>query len=135
MAQLEKFGMLFAQDFIKPQSKYLMLLTTKIPFFVLECQICNRDMTEVRRGNLRSNIWRCPSHKASKRGIMTGSFFENSNLSFTQMVGLLHNFAKETSLTKCASSLELDRKTVCLWYKVNIAYFIVLHWDLGHLSP
>ena len=90
-----------------------------IQYSILECQICPRDMTEVRRGILRNTIWRCRRHKTVKIGILTGSFFENSNLKFTQMVGLLHHFSKETSLTKCALSLELDKATICHWYKVN----------------
>ena len=48
---------------------------------------------------------------------MADSLFENSNLSYTQIVGLLHNFAKEMSITKAAISLELSKRTVCLWYK------------------
>ena len=51
---------------------------------------------------------------------MAGSFFEMSNLTFTQIVGLLHHFSKETSVKKAAQSLELEEDTVCYWYKVRI---------------
>ena len=43
--------------------------------------------------------------------------FENSQLTFTQIIGLIHNFAKETSISKAAISLELNRQTVIGWYK------------------
>ena len=48
---------------------------------------------------------------------MSGSMFESSNLSFTQIVGIIHHFAKQTSVKKAAISLELSEKTVCKWYK------------------
>ena len=57
------------------------------------------------------------SMKAEKKGIMFGSMFEESHLSFTQIVGILHHFAKQTSLVKAAVSLELHKATVCKWYK------------------
>ena len=43
--------------------------------------------------------------------------FEGSKLSFTQIVGILHHFAKQTSLRKASVSLELNESTVCYWYK------------------
>ena len=85
--------------------------------FFSACQICNRDMSEVHHGTNRGNVWRCPSHKGEKRGLKAGSMFEDSHLSFTQIVGLLHHFCKETSVTKAALSLEVEKNTVCYWYK------------------
>ena len=43
--------------------------------------------------------------------------FEGSHMSYTQIVGILHHFCYETSITKAAKSLELDKMTVCFWYK------------------
>ena len=57
--------------------------------------------------------------KGQKRGIMAGSFFEMSNMSFTQIVGILHHFAKETSVLKAALSLELNKVAVVYWYKAS----------------
>ena len=85
--------------------------------FFSACQVCNRDMTEVHRGVNRNTIWRCPTHKSEKKGIKAGSMFEDSLLSFTQIVGILHHFCYETSATQAAVSLELDSDTVCNWYK------------------
>lgn len=55
--------------------------------------------------------------QAEKRGLKFGSMFEDSNLSFTQIVGILHHFAKQTSIRKASISLELTEKIVCAWYK------------------
>ena len=43
--------------------------------------------------------------------------FEGSHMSFTQMVGILHHFCKETSVIQAAESLGLSNETVCNWYK------------------
>ena len=114
-----------------------------INYFSTACPTCNGEMTEVKRGTRAnwSRIWRCPGHKNQKRGLKSGSMFEgtkirlinntksnlmhsgqfvsDSHLTFVQIVGLLHNFAKETSLSKAAPSLELHQNTVCFWYKVR----------------
>ena len=55
--------------------------------------------------------------QAEKRGLKSGSMFEDSHLSFTQIVGILHHFAKQTSIRKASISLELNEKTVIEWYK------------------
>ena len=86
-------------------------------FYLAACRICNQDMTEVSRGINRSSIWRCTVHKSVKKGIMAGSMFEGSHMSFTQIVGILHHFCYETSIKKAAKSLELQTNTVCYWYK------------------
>ena len=56
--------------------------------------------------------------QSEKQGLNIGSLFEETNLSYTQIVGILHHFAKETGIKKASTSLELTRKTVGKWYKV-----------------
>ena len=43
--------------------------------------------------------------------------FEESQLSFVKIVGILHHFAKQTSIKKTSISLEMTKHTVCYWYK------------------
>ena len=43
---------------------------------------CGRAMTEVKDATYKNDgvVWRCPSHKGSKKSVRSGSFWETSNL-------------------------------------------------------
>ena len=75
--------------------------------------------------------WRCPRHKGQKKGPKVDSMFEDSNLTFIQIIGLLHHFCKETSVKKAALSLELHKNTVCFWYK-RIREDVIGWWIRRH---
>ena len=62
-------------------------------------------------------------------GCRVGSFFEDSNLEYTKILGLLHYWSFDLPVTTTAALLGLSETTVIQWHKElrNVCQHWVLH--------
>lgn len=81
------------------------------------CSVCDRDMSLVRSGSKDDEVWRCPSHKAEKRSLRSGSLFFNSQLSSVKIVELLFCWSHQMQVSSSAELTNLNEKTVMRWFK------------------
>ena len=71
---------------------------------------CGRSMTEVSLGARR--MWRCPRHKGKKISFRDSSFFAQSHLALTKLVGLSYCWSYKMPQIHAVEMLGLNKETV-----------------------
>ena len=98
---------------------YLLLYAGKF-VMISVCPTCARVMTWVKMsGRQTTHGWRCPVHKGRKMWPRSGSFFENSKLPMTKVVGLIWCWANDVPNHRAIMWVEVSEPQVVEWYKVR----------------
>ena len=80
------------------------------------CDICGRQMTEVKAGRENQLQWRCPSHKGNKISLLQGSFLEKHKVSIQDFILLMYLCLHEVSVTTAKELVGVCRQTAVQWY-------------------
>lgn len=81
------------------------------------CIYCDRIMTWVKSGRGRDLQWRCPEHKSYKVRARSGSFWQNSQLSYSKLLQLAFFWSHNIQNKTCEEFTGLQGKTVTQWYQ------------------
>uniref|UniRef100_A0A0P4W4A6 ISXO2-like transposase domain-containing protein n=1 Tax=Scylla olivacea TaxID=85551 RepID=A0A0P4W4A6_SCYOL len=82
-----------------------------------KCIFCDRVMTWVKTGRGRDLTWRCPEHKSRKVRARSGSFWQNSQLSYSKLLQLAFFWSHSIQNKTCEEFTGLQNKTVIQWYQ------------------
>ena len=78
---------------------------------------CGRQMTKVKRADSQDGfMFRCPNHKGRKCSIRKGSFFENNNLKFSQIVKIVYCWGHKVSHTVAVDITGMRANTLTDWF-------------------
>ena len=79
------------------------------------CQSCSREMTIIKHNG--GHIYRCPSHKNKKKSLRTGSFLENSKLTYRDFVLICYSWSTERPVFRAVEEFSLSEHSVIQWYQ------------------
>ncbi|MPC20535.1 putative transposase-like protein [Portunus trituberculatus] len=82
-----------------------------------KCIHCDRLMTWVKSGRGIDFQWRCPEHKSHKVRARSGSFWQNSRLSFSKLLQLAFFWSYSIQNKTCEEFTGLQNRTVIQWYQ------------------
>jgi transposase-like protein len=96
------------------------------------CPTCKHDMKLVRCETTDGEIWRCNRTVSGERHfrkvhIRDGSIFAGSHVSISDLVYLLYEWSRNTSVDEASYELEMATSTVIEWYKTfreTAAWFV-----------
>ena len=77
-----------------------------------------------------NHCWRCPGHKGHKVWPRSGSFFEQSNLPLTKIVGLIFCWANDFPNKTTIRMVGVSERHVVEWYKVSSKDIWVYHYTV-----
>ncbi len=84
------------------------------------CQACNRPMTLVANAGFRADghCWRCPTDKGRKMSLRANSFFSESNLSLSELIGLAYTWALRLSIVTAVDLVGISERHTIQWFSL-----------------
>ncbi len=84
-----------------------------------QCPTCEREMTLVKNTSYKIDgvVFRCPTHKARKKSIRSGSYFEDSRLSLEMLLKLALVWAYQLPVTTAMEMSGVASEAAVQWFQ------------------